>query len=576
MRRRSSPAPASKRSDRGGNFSLASTCAVFQPDASNDVGGNVMASSHVCRRLIVLLDGTWNDADEAGPATNIVYLRELLFWGLQRRFDRGATGDREDYDKLDEGHRKKAASGLIFDGFEHVVYYGRGVGTGGLVDRLKGGVLGFGLDQDIRRAYKFLSLWFRPGDEIYIFGFSRGAFTARSLSGYLHAVGLLRCGFSTAENEKRAWDFYRTPPQDRLSGEWEHFHKPVDGNDTALVHDAEALRVRALCVFDTVGALGVPGNLFRQLNRSKYEFHDTDVNSSVDIRLHAMAIDEPRPEFVAAVWTKPKFQHFNGDISPTEQVWFPGAHGDVGGGYVQWDEPDTLGLSHLPLVWMLQRLNHHIASTDPLADTTPPQKPTIEPRRRAPIPFFGRDFFDDDGCLVLKKQIRDRFNADQHKPWELVSLLRPNNVRVINQVPVADVGRLEAKGRIQHADPIGEMIHVSAFDRLLKAIKVENKSRIYRPDNLIAAIPFVAASYLKRGQAADTPWAAIVEPIFSWQRIFVVDWDGTPLDRDKPDHVRRVFEIIPKPDTIGVTVMPPEMKKFVFPPPSPPAGASKA
>ena len=96
--------------------------------------------SYVCRRLIVLLDGTWNDADEAGPATNIVYLRELLFWGLQRRFSRRAPADTADYERLDEDHRKKAASGMIFDGFEYIVYYGRGVGTGGLVDRIKGRV----------------------------------------------------------------------------------------------------------------------------------------------------------------------------------------------------------------------------------------------------------------------------------------------------------------------------------------------------------------------------------------------------------------------------------------------------
>lgn len=524
-------------------------------------------ASYVTRRLMVLLDGTWNDADEAGPATNIVYLRELLFWGLQRRFDRRMKADAEDYNKLDDDHRKKAASGLIFDGFEYIVYYGRGVGTGGFVDRVKGGVLGFGLDQDIRRAYKFLSFWFRPGDEIYIFGFSRGAFTARSLSGYLHAVGLLRCETCTAENEQRAWDFYRTPPQDRLSADWLSFREPHEPGGTALVHDASAARVRALCVFDTVGALGVPGNLFRQLNRSKYEFHDTDVNSSVDIRLHAMAIDEPRPEFVASMWTKPKFRHFNTDVSPIEQVWFPGAHGDVGGGYVEWDEPDTLGLSHLPLAWMLQRLNHHIATSDPLADAPPPQTPTIEPQRRALIPFFGKDFFEDDAGIAMKKRISDRFNAGQHKPWELVSLLRPNNLRVINQVPVAHTGRLEAKGRIQHADPIGEMIHVSAFDRLHKEINVEKKRQTYCPANLIAAIPFVAASYVKRGQAIETPWTKIVAPLFSWQRIFVVDWDGTPLDRDNPDHVRRVFEIIPTPDRVGVTAMPPEMKKFVLPPP---------
>src|ERR1043166_6458145 len=101
-----------------------------------------MANSYVCRRLILLLDGTWNDDEEDLPATNIVYLRELLFWGLQRRLDRakGKTTDenrvdQEDFAKLGENLRSKAASGMIFDGFEYVVYYGRGVGTGPWLDR---------------------------------------------------------------------------------------------------------------------------------------------------------------------------------------------------------------------------------------------------------------------------------------------------------------------------------------------------------------------------------------------------------------------------------------------------------
>src|SRR5947208_216222 len=193
-------------------------------------------ANYVCRRLILFLDGTWNDDEEDLPATNVVYLRELLFWGLQRRLDHKEKADQEDFAKLGDSLRTKAASGLIFDGFEYVVYYGRGVGTGPLLDRMTGGAFGIGLDDDVRRAYKFLSYWFRPGDEIFVFGFSRGAFTARSLCGYLHAVGLLRCEHCTPENEKRAWEFYRTPPRDRLSGDWEFFRKSDGQSGTTRVH----------------------------------------------------------------------------------------------------------------------------------------------------------------------------------------------------------------------------------------------------------------------------------------------------------------------------------------------------
>jgi uncharacterized protein (DUF2235 family) len=515
-------------------------------------------TNYVCRRLILFLDGTWNDDEEDLPATNVVYLRELLFWGLQRRLERKLQADQDDFAKLGDSLRSKAASGLIFDGFEYVVYYGRGVGTGPWLDRVTGGAFGLGLDDDIRRAYKFLSYWFRPGDEIFVFGFSRGSFTARSLCGYLHAVGLLRCEHCTPEYEKRAWDFYRTAPQDRLSGDWEFFRKTDKETGTTLVHDSASMRIRALSVFDTVGALGIPGNIFWRANRSKYAFHDTDVNTSVDIRLHAMAIDEPRPEFVASVWTKPKFQRFNDKLSPTEQVWFSGAHGDVGGGYVKWTDKDTYGLSHIPLTWMIQRLNCHLANTEPLADVTPPKQPAIEPRRKATIPFFEVSFFEGGTYDDVKQVIRDQVSADQHSPWALARLVRPNNSRVINQLPIEASKKLQAKGRIQHADPIGEMIHVSAFERL--------KSAAYRPGNLLAAIPFIAASYWRTSHNLDTAWKPpLIGAIFSWQRIYVVDWEGVPLDPANADHARRVFEIIPTPEQIGVTAMPPEMENFLIP-----------
>ena len=153
---------------------------------------------------------------------------------------------------------------------------------------------------------------------------------------------------------------------------------------------------------------------------------------------------------------------------------------------------------------------------------------------------------------------------------------------MINQLPIGSEKHLQAKGRIQHADPIGEMVHVSAFERLLQQIKVERKSAVYRPPNLLAAIPFIAASYLRKSHAIATPWEPFVGPIFSWQRIYLVDWDGRPLDPANADDARRVFEILPAPDKIGVTAMPAEMSDFLIPqktpaaastmPPAPPPG----
>ena len=353
-----------------------------------------MANSYVCRRLILLLDGTWNDDEEDLPATNIVYMRELSVLGpaATAAQTQRTTVDKEDYRATARpATASKAASGLIFDGFEYVVYYGRGVGTGSWLDRLTGGAFGIGLDEDIRRAYKFLSFWFRPGDEIFVFGFSRGAFTARSLCGYLHAVGLLRCEHCTDRERKARLEFLSDAapgPAQRRVGVFSQAARPAAG--TTRVHDARRCASARWRVFDTVGALGVPGNLFRRANRvevriprHRREFERRHPASRDGAGRTAAGIRRERLDQaeIQAIQRQ--------SCSPTEQVWFPGAHGDVGGGYVKWNKPTTFGLSHLPLVWMMQRLNYHLAKTPPAGERGRRRcEPTIEPRRNAPDSVF--------------------------------------------------------------------------------------------------------------------------------------------------------------------------------------------
>src|SRR5271170_1470439 len=157
------------------------------------------------KRIIFLLDGTWNDIDVGPRDTNIVRMRELISKHLVEssgRSDSDAMGD-------------KKVHGYASSGKEHLVYYERGVGTGAF-DWITGGAFGDGLSCNIRHAYKFLSFWYEPGDEIFIYGFSRGAYTARSLVGYLGAAGLLRRDACDEERESLAWRYYRTPPKDRM------------------------------------------------------------------------------------------------------------------------------------------------------------------------------------------------------------------------------------------------------------------------------------------------------------------------------------------------------------------------
>ena len=134
------------------------------------------------KHLIICLDGTWSDADAPAPQTNIAILADII--------DPRPAG-----------------------GPEQRVYYDAGVGTGGVIDRIAGGLFGKGLSANVLAAYRFLSHFYRPGDNIYVFGFSRGAFTARSLCGFLSASGLLTQDMCNEANQEFAWGYYRTPPK---------------------------------------------------------------------------------------------------------------------------------------------------------------------------------------------------------------------------------------------------------------------------------------------------------------------------------------------------------------------------
>jgi uncharacterized protein (DUF2235 family) len=294
------------------------------------------------RRIILLLDGTWNQDRVGGNSTNIIRLRELIADSLDPI--------EIDLPQSASPSPSAAVGPREFAGRQYIVFYQRGVGTGPF-DQIRGGGFGLGLDGNIRRAYRFLSFHYKPGDEIFIFGFSRGAYTARSLTGYLGAVGLLQCESCTATLEALAWSFYRTPPNDRLPGIWNELQ--------AHVHRRESFRIACLGLFDTVGALGIPLEGLWNLNRQKYEFHDVELSSLVDVGLHALAIDEHRRPFEASLWRRNKFKRTSAIV---EQVWFPGVHADIGGGYLsnlEYEQAPTGPLDDLTLDWMVKRLCKH-------------------------------------------------------------------------------------------------------------------------------------------------------------------------------------------------------------------------
>lgn len=264
-----------------------------------------MNQQRASKKLIVCCDGTWNWPEQKGGPTNVIKMVRAI-----------SPADRA--------------------GTPQVVYYHPGVGTGNFIDRIMGGSFGIGLSRNVQDAYQFLVNNYQSGDEIYLFGFSRGAFTVRSLAGLIGCVGLLRKG--DMDQFPSAYAYYKTPPPQR------------EKVKAALLGELREVRypdIHMVGVWDTVGALGVPFGLLRWIGQRLYNFHDTTLGKKVRHGYHALAIDEQRRPFRPAIWNK---QANDDDPKQVlEQVWFAGAHSNVGGGY-----PDR-GLSDHAFLWMVAK-----------------------------------------------------------------------------------------------------------------------------------------------------------------------------------------------------------------------------
>jgi type VI secretion system (T6SS) phospholipase Tle1-like effector len=362
------------------------------------------------KRLVLCLDGTWN-ADDGEQITNIVRIRDLI------------------NPKLETAHGVECQR----------VYYHNGVGTGlSTRDKIIGGATGAGLGHNVRSAYRFLSQQYEEGIEIYIFGFSRGAFTARSVAGYIGASGLLRPENCSEENETRAWNFYRTPPDDR---------QPQDHEALAKLSYPD-VKIRLLGVFDTVGALGVPLELFGSWNRRRFQFHNVTLGTNIEYALHALAIDEKRGPFQASLWQYPNHKNFES----VEQVWFPGVHSNIGGGY------ENAGLSDIALHWMLSRIETKKIGLQMVAG--------------------WRTKVACDPLATLNESRTPAYVWSRFSPM----------IRVINQRRLRLAGPARTCGLPRHAIPLGEMVHWSALVRWRKSEEPGASLDLYRPINLEAAL----------------------------------------------------------------------------------------
>lgn len=265
------------------------------------------------KRIVVFCDGTWKKADDVN-FSNVVKLMRAV----------------------------KATAG---DGKPQVTFYDPGVGTESPVRRLVGGAFGVGLRTNVRDGYRFIANNYEEGDEIYLFGFSRGAYTARSLGGMISELGL-----------------FLKDEMDRFAALADAYH----ASETSISDNPELLkaideakkyqhpkpRIKFIGVWDTVGSLGIPVGFLDRFAAKLYDFknfYDVQLNTNISHAYHAVAIDERRGPFGATLWKDSNAEA----VDTVEQVWFCGVHTNVGGGY-----PDD-GLENGTLHWMATKAAKH-------------------------------------------------------------------------------------------------------------------------------------------------------------------------------------------------------------------------
>ncbi|MEO1639934.1 MAG: DUF2235 domain-containing protein [Pseudomonadota bacterium] len=289
------------------------------------------------KNIVILCDGTWNSPTLTTP-TNVV--------------------------KLDQACAKDAP--------DQVVAYLAGVGVNNFenflrrwMNKLGGGAFGWGLGQNVRRAYQQLCLNYEPGDRIFIFGFSRGAYTARALGGMIRKCGIIPKdkveGVNGALVLNRAWRLYKRIYKKLDEGPAWTQRKALSPDIATSEDDLKArggkgtiVDIHFMGVWDTVGALGLPlsvlGPVAKLWNR-KYQFYDTNLSSMVVNGYHAVALDEQRELFIQTDWNNIDVLN-KGDTSDQrryQQLWFVGNHGMIGG------SNETREIVAYPQAWIIQK-----------------------------------------------------------------------------------------------------------------------------------------------------------------------------------------------------------------------------
>lgn len=260
------------------------------------------------RRIVICNDGTWNSTESE---------------------DRGSIKP-TNITKI-----SRAVNPVAEDGTTQITFYDEGVGTS-WGQKVIGGITGLGLSANLLDSYRFLANNYQEGDEIYIFGFSRGAYTSRSLCGLISLIGLV-----TKDDVFYLPELYRLYREDASAEEVDAFY-----TDKEIARSSP--KIKMIGVFDTVGALGVPiskiNDWLNDRELAEFQFHNVELSPIVEHAYHALAIDEKRKPFAASLWSSAP-----AEMIEMEQRWFVGVHSNIGGGY----HPD--GLANIPLKYMVEK-----------------------------------------------------------------------------------------------------------------------------------------------------------------------------------------------------------------------------
>lgn len=329
--------------------------------------------------IVICADGTWNrpeeDIEKDFP-TNVLRLARAI--------------------KPSSGKSK-----------QHVFY---DWGLGSYHSNLSAGATGRGIHKNILDGYRYIVQNYAHNDKIYLFGFSRGAYTVRALSGLINNCGILKRADARLISE--AWKIYKSPlkknhPRGEAARAFRQQHCHV------------SRKIHFVGVWDTVGALGIPFSLMG-LFENHDEFYDTKMGSNVSIARHALAIDEQREDFEPTIWTP----RSGVDL---KQVWFSGVHADIGGSY----PPDTSGLnaSDTPLAWMMDQATAAGLTIEPhlRASLREGSKANLHKSRnhvyRLKSPLH-RPLVVEDKPTAIHASVKDRYLADKnYRPARLKALV---------------------------------------------------------------------------------------------------------------------------------------------------------